>query len=80
MVYWAKQKYATRIKFNEKGSPYVHSFIWIFSAPNIENETAYIEFIEKSINAQLTNNLKNHLTTNLAMMKKKTLYHGDIQS
>ena len=31
----------------------VHSFIWIFNVPNIQNEANYIEFIEKTINAQL---------------------------
>ena len=31
----------------------VHSFIWIFNAPNIQNEANYIDFIEKAINAQL---------------------------
>ena len=45
--------YAIRIEFQVRGSPYVHSFIWIFNAPNIENEATYIEFIEKTINAQL---------------------------
>ena len=50
--------YAIRIEFQERGSPHVHSFIWIFNAPNIQNETAYIEFIEKTINAQLLDHLK----------------------
>ena len=50
--------YAIRIEFQERGSPHVHSFIWIFNAPNIQNETAYIEFIEKTINAQLPDHLK----------------------
>ena len=40
--------YAIRIEFQERGSPHVHSFIWIFNAPNVENEAAYIEFIEKN--------------------------------
>ena len=39
------------------GSPHVHSFICIFSAPNIENEAACIEFIEKTVNAQLPDHL-----------------------
>ena len=39
--------YAIRIEFQERGSPHVHSIIWIFNALNTENETAYIEFIEK---------------------------------
>ena len=44
--------YAIRIEFQESGSPYTYSIIWIFNASNIENEDAYIEFIKKSINAQ----------------------------
>ena len=48
-----KTKYAIRIEFQKRGSPHVHSFIWIFNAPNIENEATYIEFIEKTINVQL---------------------------
>ena len=50
--------YAICIEFEERGSPHVHSFIWIFNAPNIQNETAYIEFIKKTINAQLPDHLK----------------------
>ena len=50
MAIWAKH-YAFRTGFQERGS-HVHSFIWIFNAPNIENEVAYIESIEKTINAQ----------------------------
>ena len=50
MVHWRKAKYGIRITF-------VHSFIWIFNAPNIESEAAYIEFIEKIVNAQLPDDL-----------------------
>ena len=42
--------YAIRIEFQESDIPHVHSFICIFNGPNIENETAYIELIEKTIN------------------------------
>ena len=52
-----ENKYGIRITFQERGSPYVHSFIWIFNAPNIESEAAYIEFIEKTVNAQLPDDL-----------------------
>ena len=44
------------LNFIKRGSLYGHSFIWIFNAPNIENEAAYTEFSEKTINAQLPNN------------------------
>ena len=50
--------YAIGIEFQEGGSPHVYSFIWIFNAPNIENQSAYIELIQKTINAQLPNHLK----------------------
>ena len=52
-----KTKYAIHIQFQEGGSPHVHSFIWIFHVPNIQNEADYIDFIEKTINAQLPNHL-----------------------
>ena len=45
--------YAIRTEFQERGSPHVHLFIWIFNAPNIQNEVDYIGFIEKTINTQL---------------------------
>ena len=48
---------AIHIEFHERGNPHVYSFIWIFNAPNIENEAVYIEFIEKTINAQLPDHL-----------------------
>ena len=45
--------YAITIEFQERGSSHVHSFIWIFKAPNIKNEAVYTEFIEKTTNGQL---------------------------
>ena len=49
-----KTKYYTlRNEFQERGSPHVHSFIWILNGPNIQNEAAYIKFLEQTINAQL---------------------------
>ena len=51
------KNYAICIEFQEWGSPHAHSFTWIFNAPNIENDAAYIEFIEKVINTQLPHHL-----------------------
>ena len=45
--------YALRIEFQERGSPHVHSFIWVFDAPNIQDEKRYISFVENTINVQL---------------------------
>ena len=57
-VPWSKTKYyAIHIEFQERDNQHVHSFIWIFDAPNIENEAAHIEYIEKAVNTQLPNNL-----------------------
>ena len=54
---WVKQNMSYVLNFTKGGSPHVHSFIWIFNAQNIQNEASYIFFIEKSINAQLPNQL-----------------------
>ena len=44
-----KAKYNTMcIEFQEKVSSQIYSFKWIFNAPNIKNECALIEFIEKT--------------------------------
>ena len=49
MILLGKTKYAIVIEFQDRGSPHVYSFISIFSAPTIEHEAAYIEFIEKKM-------------------------------
>ena len=49
--------YAIRIKFKERVSLHVRSFIWIFNAQNTENGGAYIAFMEKTINPQLPKHL-----------------------
>ena len=43
------------IEFHERGYPYgyVNSFIWIFTAHNIQDETTYVDFNEKTLNTQL---------------------------
>ena len=64
------KSYAIHIEFQERGSPHVHSFIWIFSAPNIQNETAYIKFTEKTINAQLPDHLKDPELFELVILTK----------
>ena len=51
--------YAICIGLQERGISHIYSFIWIFNAPNVANKSAYIEFIEKTINAQLPNHLSN---------------------
>ena len=60
MVLWGTRitkYYAIRIEFQERGSHYVHSITWIFNVANIQNEAAYIEFNEKTINTQLPDHL-----------------------
>ena len=48
--------HAMRIEFRKRGNPHEHSLIRIFNVSNIQNETAYIKSIEKTINAQLLYN------------------------
>ena len=47
--------YAYRVEFQVRGSPHIHSFLWIKDAPklNFENEQEYIDFIEKTVSAKL---------------------------
>ena len=45
--------YALRIEFQGKGSPYIHSYILIFNAQNIQDEPVNIAFIENSLNTRL---------------------------
>ena len=42
-------------EFQERGSRQIHSFTWIF---NSQNETAYNEFVEKTINPKVPEHLK----------------------
>ena len=49
--------YAIRIEFQEKGSTHIHSFILIYDSPNFENEAPFIEFVAKTINAELPGHL-----------------------
>ena len=46
------------IESQERESSHVNLFIRIFNAPNIQNEIVNIEFIEKTINAQLPDHSK----------------------
>ena len=48
---WKTKYYAIGIDLQERGIPHIHSFIGIFNAPNIKNEAAYKDFIEKTIQA-----------------------------
>ena len=41
-------------EFQERGSGHIYWFIWIFNPPNIQDETAYNEFIGNALNAHLS--------------------------
>ena len=47
--------YAIRIEFRMRGSPHIHSFIWILNPPKLSEETleTYIEFIDNAVHANL---------------------------
>ena len=69
--------YAIRIKFKERVSLHVRSFIWIFNAQNTENEAAYIAFIEKTINPQLPKHLND---PELLKLVKTSQVHADCRT
>ena len=52
-----KKNYSIRIECRQEASSYSHSFIWTFNASNTHKAAGYIEFIEKTINIQLTDQL-----------------------
>ena len=56
MVHWGNENIMPYVLNFKKGSPHVHSFTWIFNAPNIESRFG---FNEKTINPQLPNYLNN---------------------
>ena len=47
--------YAIRVKFQVRGSPHIHSFIWIIGAPkfSMENIDEYIELVDPIISKDL---------------------------
>ena len=47
--------YAIRTEFQERGSPPVHSFIWIFNAPNIHKAADYIDLRKQQMYSCQTN-------------------------
>jgi len=49
------QYYAIRVEFQVRGSPHVHAFLWTKDVPILtsENKSAYIEYIDSKISAQL---------------------------
>ena len=49
--------YALRIEFQMRGSPHLHALIWTSDCPKLtsENKEAYIEFIDKHVQANLPN-------------------------
>ena len=43
--------YAIRVEFQLRGSPHIHSFLWILNAPRLskENKTEYCVFVDSII-------------------------------
>lgn len=48
---------AVRVEFQLRGSPHIHSFLWILNAPSLscDNINAYIEFVDSSTKAYVPN-------------------------
>ena len=65
--------YALRIEFQMRGSPHLHALIWTSDCPKLtsENKEAYIEFIDKHVQANLPNEQDEPELHELVKMYKK---------
>ena len=50
--------YAIRVEFQVRGSPHIHSLIWVENAPKLssENITEYANFVDNSVKCELPEN------------------------
>ena len=53
--------YAIRVEFQVRGSPHIHSLLWVENAPRLEEETKdeYTEFVDNAIKCEIPNNDNN---------------------
>ena len=51
--------YAIRVEFQVRGSPHIHSFIWILNAPKLSKETKdeYIQLVDSIIRTDMPNSV-----------------------
>ena len=65
--------YALRIKFQMRGSPHLHALIWTSDCPKLAAETkdAYVEYIDKHVQAFLPNENEDPELYNLVKMYQK---------
>ena len=51
--------YAIHVEFQVRGSPHIHSFIWILNAPNLSKETKdeYIQWVDSIIRTDMPNSV-----------------------
>ena len=51
--------YAIRVEFQVRGSPHIHSFIWILNAPKLSKETKdeYIQCVDSIIRTDIPNSV-----------------------
>ena len=53
--------YAIRVEFQFRGSPHIHSFLWVIGAPKLtkENKQEYISFVDGIVKASIPNQKEN---------------------
>ena len=68
-----KITYALRIEFQMRGSPHLHALIWTSDCPKLAAETkdAYVEYIDKHVQAFLPNENEDPELYNLVKMYQK---------
>ena len=64
------QYYAIRVEFQVRGSPHIHSFIWILNAPKLTKLTLkeYKQWLDNIVRADLPNSLEEPELYNLVKM------------
>ena len=71
--------YSIRVEFQVRGSPHIHAFLWVPTAPQLSMETKdeYIKFVDSVIKASKPND---HLSPELAHLVSKYQVHKHSKS
>ena len=62
------QYYANRVQFRVRGSPHIHSFIWILNAPKLTkfNEDEYTKWVDSIVRSDLPDSFNKPILFELA--------------
>ena len=49
--------YAIHVEFQARGSPHIHSFIWILNSPKLSKKDEYIQRVDSIIRTDMPNSV-----------------------